>query len=80
MKPPTKTAALTRLTAGSVAADCTIDAHGHGNPVQALALQGRHWVQRRLEVDLIDSPEIMAVIDGVVLGLRGESLRGPRFV
>lgn len=53
--------------------DCAIDAHGHGNPVQALALQGRHWVQRRLEVDLIDSPEIMAVIDGVVLGLRGES-------
>ncbi|HSI12205.1 MAG TPA: ComEC/Rec2 family competence protein [Chthoniobacter sp.] len=54
-------------------ADCTIDSPGHGNPVQALALQGRHWVQRRLEVDLIDSPEIMAVIDGVVLGLRGES-------
>jgi ComEC/Rec2-related protein len=53
--------------------DCIIKSHGHGNPVQALALQGRHWVQRRLEVDLIDSPEIMAVIDGVVLGLRGES-------
>lgn len=53
--------------------DCEIQSHGHGNPVQAFALQARHWVQRRLEVDLSDSPEVMAVIDGVVLGLRGES-------
>ena len=53
--------------------DCAIDAHGLGNPLQAHALQARKWVQRRLEFDLSDSPEIMAVIDGVVLGLRGES-------
>lgn len=52
--------------------DCQIESQGHGNPIQAFALQARHWVQRRLEVDLSDSPEIMAVIDGVVLGLRGE--------
>lgn len=53
--------------------DCTIEAHGHGNRVQALALQGRQWVHRRLQVDIFNSPEILAVIDGVVLGLRGES-------
>ena len=55
------------------AIDCQVESHGHGNPVQAFALQARHWVQQRLEVDLNDSPEVMAVIDGVVLGLRGES-------
>ncbi|MEP6669454.1 MAG: ComEC/Rec2 family competence protein [Chthoniobacter sp.] len=53
--------------------DCHIDSHGHGNPLQAFGLKSRHWVQKRLEIDLADSPEVMAVIDGVVLGLRGES-------
>lgn len=55
------------------AADCEIQSHGHGNPIQAFALKARHWIQHRLEIDLGDSPEICAVIDGVVLGLRGES-------
>ncbi len=55
------------------AIDCHIDSRGHGNPLQAFGLQARHWVQKRLEIDLTDSPDVMAVIDGVVLGLRGES-------
>jgi ComEC/Rec2-related protein len=53
--------------------DCQVQSHGHGNPLQAFAFQTRHWVQSRLELDLTDSPEIVAVIDGIVLGLRGES-------
>ena len=55
------------------AIDCHIDSHGHGNPLQAFGLEARHWVQRRLEIDLTDSPDVMAVIEGVVLGLRGET-------
>ena len=53
--------------------DCRVASHGHGNLVQAFGFKARHWVQRRLEIDLVDSPEVMAVIDGIVLGLRGES-------
>lgn len=53
--------------------DCPIESHGHGNPIQVFALQARQWIQQRLEMDLGDSPEVKAVIDGIVLGLRGES-------
>ena len=55
------------------ATDCRVASHGHGNPLQAVALRTRHWVQRHLEIDLADSPEVVAIIDGIVLGLRGES-------
>jgi ComEC/Rec2-related protein len=55
------------------AGDCSIEAHHRGNPFMAFALAARRWVQGQLELDLADSPEVTAVIDGIVLGLRGES-------
>ena len=56
------------------ATDCRVESHNHGNPFQAFGFATRHWMQKRqLEIDLADSPQITAVIDGVVLGLGGES-------
>jgi ComEC/Rec2-related protein len=55
------------------AIDCQVAGHGAGYPWMAFGLAARHWVQNRLEVDLADSPEATAVIDGIVLGLRGDS-------
>jgi competence protein ComEC len=55
------------------AADGRVESPGHGNPVQAFANAARRWIQSQLRTDLADSPEITALIESMVLGLRGET-------
>ncbi|MDQ3622760.1 MAG: ComEC/Rec2 family competence protein [Verrucomicrobiota bacterium] len=55
------------------AGDCRVASHGHGNPLQRAAMVARHWIQRQLERDLADSPQVSALITSMVLGLRGET-------
>ena len=59
--------------AAGYATDCTIVSHGHGNPAQAFAFDARRWIQRRLELGISDSPEPSALIQSMVLGMRGET-------
>lgn len=44
-----------------------------GNPVIAFALASRHWMQEKLRIDLDDAPECAGLIQGMVLGLKGET-------
>ncbi len=46
---------------------------GHGNPVVALALKTRHWVQQKILLDLENSPDIGGLIQGLTLGLKSET-------
>ena len=46
---------------------------GHGNPLVALALKTRHWVQQKLQVDLDDSPDVSGLVQGLTLGLKRET-------
>ena len=55
------------------ASDCRIESSGHGNPAQAFAYRAAHWIQKRLQLDLEDEPEISDLIASMVLGLRGET-------
>ncbi|HYR57321.1 MAG TPA: ComEC/Rec2 family competence protein, partial [Chthoniobacteraceae bacterium] len=55
------------------ASDCRIESHGHGNPLLAFGFAARRWIQGRLALDLAGAPESVALIDGVVLGMAGET-------
>lgn len=46
---------------------------GHGNPVVALALKTRHWVQQKLQLGLEDSPNVSGLIQSLTLGLKNET-------
>ena len=46
---------------------------GHGNPVVALALKTRRWVQQKLVLDLEDSPDVSGLVQGLTLGLKSET-------
>ncbi|HWB61429.1 MAG TPA: ComEC/Rec2 family competence protein, partial [Chthoniobacteraceae bacterium] len=46
---------------------------GHGNPLVALALNTRHWVQQKLQVDLEDSPNVSGLVQSLTLGLKNET-------
>ena len=59
--------------AAAYATDCAILSHGHGNPAQTFAFQARRWIQSRLELGIGDSPEPSALIQSMVLGMRGET-------
>ena len=50
--------------------DGKIVSSGHGNPLFACADSSRHWMQRKLTIDLEDSPEISGLIQSLVLGLK----------
>jgi len=54
--------------------DSRILAHNCGPPFVAHALALRHWMERTMALDLEDSPELVALIQSMVLGSRGESL------
>ena len=45
-----------------------------GPPFVARALALRHWMERTMALDLEDSPELVSLIQSMVLGSRGESL------
>lgn len=53
--------------------DCTIEAHDAGNPVMAMGLKSRRWMQTQLALDLEDSPEISSLISSMVLGARSDT-------
>ena len=55
------------------AGDCTIVGHDAGNPFQAFGFAARRWMQKQLQRDLEDAPEISALISSMVLGLKGET-------
>ncbi len=55
------------------AVDCAIVSHGHGAAVQRFAIAAQRAISRRLELDLQDAPEVSALIESMVLGLRGET-------
>jgi ComEC/Rec2-related protein len=55
------------------AEDCRIIAHDRGNRVVALAIRTRAWMQAQLGRDLEDSPEQIALVSSMVLGMRGET-------
>src|ERR1700677_150852 len=46
---------------------------GHGNPVVALALKTRRWVQQKLLLGLENSADIGGLIQGLTLGLKNET-------
>ncbi|MEA3209144.1 MAG: competence protein ComEC [Chthoniobacter sp.] len=53
--------------------DGVVVSRGHGLRMQAFANAARHWIQSRLALDLEDSPEITALIESMVLGMRGDT-------
>jgi competence protein ComEC len=53
--------------------DGTVVSSGHGARAQAFAFAAQHWIQRQLEIDLNDAPELTALIESMVLGLRGDT-------
>lgn len=48
-------------------------ARDQGNPLVALSLRSREWIQRRLTVGLEDDPATASVIAAMVLGTRSET-------
>ena len=53
--------------------DGRIVGRGEGNPVLALAFKARHWMERRLGLDLEDEPECAGLIESLVLGVKRET-------
>jgi ComEC/Rec2-related protein len=60
------------------ATDGEIVSSGHGSRIQAFAYAAQHWIQRQLEYGLDASPEITALIESMVLGLRGDTPQDSR--
>lgn len=55
------------------ARDCIVLAHDKGAWIEHLAIKARVWLKRCLELGLESSPEISALIESMVLGLRSET-------
>jgi ComEC/Rec2-related protein len=53
--------------------DCKITGHDEGSRVERFAIAARAWVKSRLEAGIGDAPEIVALIESMVLGLRGDT-------
>lgn len=53
--------------------DCRRLGSGHGWAPMALGLRARTWISQRLELGLADAPDISALIQSMVLGMRGET-------
>lgn len=53
-------------------ADCAVTAHGQGSGVGHFAINSRAWIKQRLAVGF-SSPGETALIESMVLGLRGET-------
>lgn len=54
--------------------DTRILQHDCGSPFVARAFALRHWMKGTMALDLEDSPELVAMIQSMALGSRGESL------
>jgi ComEC/Rec2-related protein len=55
------------------ASDCTVTAHGRGSRTMAFAIAARVWIHSKLDIGLEAEPDLAALIDGVVLGMHGET-------
>ena len=54
--------------------DSTVLEQNRGSPFIARAFALRHWMEKTMALDIEDSPELVAMIQSMVLGSRGESL------
>ncbi len=55
------------------AGDCVVVAHGEGSALQHFAIAARAWVKAQIEIGLGDEPEVTALIESMVLGMRGDT-------
>ncbi len=53
--------------------DCTVVAEGLGSPVMNFAIKAREWIRGKLEAGISDEPEIVMLIESMVLGMRGDT-------
>ena len=53
--------------------DCEIVGKGEGSAIQVFAIAARAWVKDRLETGLADAPQETALIESMVLGMRGDT-------
>ncbi len=56
-----------------LATDCAVVEHGRGNALQHFAIAARAWMKGKLEITLGDAPEVTALIESMVLGMRGDT-------
>ena len=57
------------------AQDAHVLEHNKGSPLIARSLALRHWMERTMALDIEDSPELVSLIQSMVLGSSGESLQ-----
>ena len=57
------------------AQDAHVLEHNKGSPLIAHSLALRHWMERTMALDIEDSPELVSLIQSMVLGSSGESLQ-----
>jgi len=53
--------------------DCAVTGNGRGSKVISFAIAARAWVKAKLDLGLEDAPDVAALIESMVLGLRGET-------
>ncbi len=53
--------------------DCIVTEHGRGNAFQHFAIAARTWVKDKIEITLDDAPDVTALIESMVLGMRGDT-------
>ena len=53
--------------------DCKIIGKGEGSSIQVFAIAARAWIKERLDTGLADAPDETALIESMVLGMRGET-------
>lgn len=57
------------------ATDCAVVEHGRGSALEHFAIAARAWMKGNLEITLGDAPEVTALIESMVLGMRGDTPR-----
>ncbi|MDD5349950.1 MAG: ComEC/Rec2 family competence protein, partial [Chthoniobacteraceae bacterium] len=55
--------------------DARVMEHDRGSPFIARSLALRHWMERTMALDIEDSPQLVALIQSMVLGTSGDSLK-----
>jgi competence protein ComEC len=56
--------------------DATLLGSGHGNIIIAAAIETRNWLKAQIDANTADSPEVSAVLHGMLLGLKHEATPG----
>ena len=55
------------------ASDCAVTAHVRGSRAIRFAIDARAWIQSKLELGMEGEPDLTMLIEGVVLGMHGET-------